>query len=309
MSESFAENVRAGASAFAGEFPVLLKDDAVVRVRYLGSGPRIIISHGNGLAIDAYRSFSAGLSARHQVVMFDFRHHGQSSPFKSFVRNWPQFVEDLERILAAIELKLGKAPTFGAFHSMSALTALLHAAERPTPWTGLVTFEPPVPPGKDHPLSDAFYDMHAKLAEGAARRRPTFAAPEDLARSFAGRDAFRRLNEQALHELASATLRPNVTGTFDLACDRDFEAETFRLGNLGDAWGRVSSLNLPVKVVAGIPGPDENHCLSKLARAIAKDGGFEFAEIPDATHFLQLERPSECIAAVEHFVQHHLQTL
>lgn len=291
------------AAEAAGQFPVRLDDGAEIQVRHLGKGPRIIVSHGNGFAIDAYREFWTLLSERHEVVMFDFRHHGRSTPFKAPVRNWPQFIRDFDTTLTAIGSRLGNAPTVGAFHSMSALTALLHAAQHAFPWKGIVAFEPPVPPPVGHPLAAALFKMYRELAEGAERRRSTFPDVETLVTSFASREAYRRLDRQALHQLAASTLRQRPDGTYELACERSFEAETFRLRCLDDTWRRVCSVNVPVMIVAGLPDANEDHCLRDLAHAIASEAGFEFAEIVDATHLLQLEHAAACAMVVERFIK------
>ncbi len=284
-------------------FVVTLEDGAYVVVRVHGRGPRLILSHGNGLAIDGYESFWRRLTGRYEVVMFDFRHHGQSSPFGARLENWPQFVRDFDRIIAEIARELGPAEPVGVFHSMSALTALIHASEHRTPWRAIVAFEPPVPPRPDHADFESFFALHRDLADGAARRREAFENVERLAGSFASRPSFRRMTSAALHRLAASTLRFNEkTGVYDLACARAFESETFRLRHLGDAWGRVCRVRLPVCVIAGEPSPDENQCLATVARRIADDAKFKFETIPDSTHFLQIERPEACVAAFERFV-------
>jgi pimeloyl-ACP methyl ester carboxylesterase len=283
-------------------FEVALPDGAGVCVRAYGSGPRLVMSHGNGLAIEAYRPFWSLLADRYEVVMFDFRHHGRSSPCRGPMRNWPTFIADFGHILAAIEGELGRADSVGAFHSMSSLTALLHAATHGASWRGLLAFEPPCPPPDGHPEFEPFFDMHRKLAEGAERRRPSFAAVEDLAASFARAGSFRRIDPPTLHGLAAATLRYDpAERRYDLACAREFEAETFRLRNLDGAWRKIGAVPLPVCIVAGIPDPDENRCLSNVARSLAAESGFEFQAVADATHFLQMERPRECAAIVDAF--------
>jgi pimeloyl-ACP methyl ester carboxylesterase len=298
-----AHHFKEGVPAPQRRFDVALEEGATIKVRVYGNGPRLILSHGNGLAIDAYAPFWERLIPRYQVVIFDFRHHGLSSPYQGPRQNWPQFIGDFGRVVAAIEDELGPAPSVGVFHSMSSLTALIHASENKTNWRALMAFEPPVPPQLDHPESQPFIDMHRDLAEGAARRRESFAHIEDLTRSLRRRHAFSRIDDQTLYGLAAATLRRNADrGVFDLACARGFESETFRLRNLGDAWGRVTAVKLPVCIVAGISGSDENHCLANVARCVARDGGFQFRDVQDATHFLQLERPQKCVAIVEEFV-------
>jgi pimeloyl-ACP methyl ester carboxylesterase len=300
--------VDTGAVAPRRVIEVALPDGAMVKLRVYGRGPRLVMSHGNGFAIDAYRRFWSSFLEHHEVVVFDFRHHGLSSPYQGAMQNWvrqnwARFVADFDVILAAIERELGPAKSVGVFHSMSSLTALLHASKNPTSWRGLIAFEPPAPPPPGHPEHEPFFEMHRNLAAGAARRRSSFATADELASSFARSNSFRRLSAEALHRLAEATLRWNdATGHYDLACAREFESETFLMRHLEDAWDRITSVSLPVCIVAGLPDPDENHCLSNVARSLAADGGFAFQCVPDATHFLQLERTCECAAIVDAFL-------
>ena len=284
-------------------FDVVLEDGANVIVRAYGHGPRLIMSHGNGLAIDGYKPFWSLLVDRYEVVMFDFRHHGLSSPFTKQIENWPQFIRDFELIISKIQSELGPQEPVGVFHSMSAITSLLHASEYTVPWRAIVAFEPPVPPRVDHKDYEPFFELHRQLAEGAARRRQAFASVDDLARSFGSRASFRRLTSERLYGLAASTLRfQPETNDYHLACEREFEAETFRLKNLGDAWGRVCKVSLPVCIVAGKPSEDENQCLATIAQRIADGAKFAFTSIPDSTHFLQIEQSAACVAALERFI-------
>ncbi|MGD9921092.1 MAG: alpha/beta hydrolase [Pseudorhodoplanes sp.] len=291
------------AAAPRRRFVIALEDGAEVVARVYGKGPRLVLSHGNGLAIDAYETFWQRLTGRYEVVMFDFRHHGLSTAYREPLQNWPQFIRDFDVVTTAIQCELGPAEAVGIFHSMSALTALIHASEYPTTWRGIVAFEPPVPPRPEHEDFEPFFSLHRDLAEGAARRRVSFESPERLATSFGSRPSFKRIDPQDLQRLSAATLRRNAqSGRYDLACAREFESETFRLRNLGDAWGRVGAASLPVHVVAGNPSSDENQCLATVACRIAQDGGFGFEAVADSTHFLQIERPAECVTAVERFI-------
>ena len=122
-------------------FDVILEDGATASVRAYGRGPRVICSHGNGLAADAFQSFWRLFVDDYQTVVFDFRHHGRSSPYRGAIpKVWPQLIRDYDAIMRGITRELGAAPSLGAFHSMSALTTLLHASEYESPWIGIVGF-------------------------------------------------------------------------------------------------------------------------------------------------------------------------
>src|SRR4051812_32637443 len=110
----------AAAPTFPGEraFDIRLEDGATASVRVYGRGPRIIASHGNGLAIDAFQNFWGAFIADFETVVFDFRHHGRSSLYRGVAHPWPQLVRDFDVILRGIADELGPAPSLGAFHSM-----------------------------------------------------------------------------------------------------------------------------------------------------------------------------------------------
>ena len=76
-----------------------------------------------------------------------------------------------------------------------------------------------------------------------------------------------------------------------LACERTFEAETFRLRDLDDPSGRVSSLGIPVTIVSAMA---QNPRCCRSSRRRGRAGGCAHRRVPDSTHFLQLERPQEC---------------
>jgi pimeloyl-ACP methyl ester carboxylesterase len=63
-------------------FDVDLEDDAKIRVRRHGNpdGMRLTVTHGNGFASDAYLPFWQLLMPNYDVLVFDFRNHGQNAP-------------------------------------------------------------------------------------------------------------------------------------------------------------------------------------------------------------------------------------
>ena len=101
-----------------------MDDGATVRVRRHGNlaGPRLLLSHGNGFAIDAYRPFWSLLMSRWEVVLFDMRNHGQNPLHGASGHTYPQFAADFERLATAIPEAFGRKPTVGVFHSLSAIT-------------------------------------------------------------------------------------------------------------------------------------------------------------------------------------------
>jgi pimeloyl-ACP methyl ester carboxylesterase len=172
---------------------------------------------------------------------------------------------------------------------------MLAASAGPAPWRALVAFEPPVPPPSGSALAMPFQDLHAALAAGAERRRTRFDDPGQLVRSFRRHRSFDRIGDAELDDLARATLRPaGEQRGYVLACERSFEAETFRLRDVDGAWDQVSSLDIPVTIVSSDPESGEPAVLPLIAEALAANGGYAHRRVPDSTHFLQIERPREC---------------
>ena len=71
-----------------------MSDGAAIRVRRHGNveGPRIVLSHGNGFAIDAYYPFWRYLLPDFDVIVYDQRNHGQNPfpPIWSYPNDrWP----------------------------------------------------------------------------------------------------------------------------------------------------------------------------------------------------------------------------
>src|SRR6476646_11941163 len=112
-------------------FEVPLDDGARIRMRRHGNpeGVRLFVTHGNGFAADAYYPYWRQLLSRFDVLVFDFRNHGQNVPVNPANHTYEQLVRDLERVVQAVRAELGARKTAGIFHSMSARTAMKHAIE------------------------------------------------------------------------------------------------------------------------------------------------------------------------------------
>src|SRR5260221_14743448 len=78
-------------------FDVDLEDGARIRVRRHGNpdGVRLTVTHGNGFAADAYLPFWQLLARSYDLLVFDFRNHGQNIPVEPANHNYTQFARDL----------------------------------------------------------------------------------------------------------------------------------------------------------------------------------------------------------------------
>src|ERR1700739_404090 len=78
-------------------FDVALDDGAKVRMRRHGNpdGVRLLLAHGNGLASDAYFPYWQHLLPAFDLLVFDFRNHGQNVPVAPSHHTYEQLTRDL----------------------------------------------------------------------------------------------------------------------------------------------------------------------------------------------------------------------
>jgi pimeloyl-ACP methyl ester carboxylesterase len=285
-------------------FDAVMSDGAVIRIRQHGNprGPRLLLSHGNGLAIDGYFPFWGPLREKYEVIVFDQRNHGQNPLGDPAAHTWARLVEDLEEICRAIGAKLGRRRAAGVFHSLSAVVSAAHALEYGRRFDALVLFDPPIHPREGHPLRYAQSDDKSSLASRARRRTERYRDPAELARGF--RRGFKHWVPEAYEMMARATLRRDPeTGDWTLACPRELEARIFSANADPALWPRMAHCPVPVKLVCGDPEHEQVAAPALIGRAMARELGLEYEAIPGTTHFLQIEKPAECIRAMESFLR------
>jgi pimeloyl-ACP methyl ester carboxylesterase len=285
-----------------------MEDGAIILVRQHGKadGPRLVLSHGNGLAIGGYLPFWRPLCERYEVLLFDFRQHGANPSNPAWAHDWPMFVRDMERIWGAINENFGARKTAGVFHSMSAICAILHTLEYGHRWDLLALFDPPFYARDGHPLRALNMSAKLDLAARAKRRRERYPSPDEFARQLASVPAFRRWVPEAYGLMAAATLRPDqASGAWQLACPRELEARIFESTADPTIWPRMAKMAVPVELICADPDAEDAGPPAMIGRAMAVELPIEYESIPDTSHFLQIERPRECIRIVEDFLTRH----
>ncbi|KZY34729.1 hypothetical protein A3731_18545 [Roseovarius sp. HI0049] len=275
---------------------VRLSDGGRVAIRRWGGEKpeRIVMSHGNGLAIDGFYEFATELMDHFEVVAFDMRSHGQSGPGEVVENPWPRFVADIPEIYEAIQTRFGEKPMHGAFHSLSSIATLMAQSQTPLGWRSLTLFEPPVPPVADVELLEEFEQAHRGLSRRTRARRRRFSGPERLVRSLRRSPTFGGIPDAVTHRLAEAMLYRadhDPEAPYELVCDPDLEANTFDIKLPREWWDGLASVQLPVQVVVGTTLGHDLPVLIRTASFLAQTFGFACAAVEGGGHLMQMQRP------------------
>ena len=278
---------------------VTVQGGYVVTLRRHGNpaGPRLIMSHGNGLAIDLYYPFWSLLQDDFDLVVYDLRNHGWNATGELSDHTVPTLVQDFDRVMEAIEAHFGKKPQVGVFHSISALASLLSPA-RGAGFEALVLFDPPLcRPGSTYEILEAASMRNAKMAR---QRANFFQSPQELEEILPYLPAFQRVVPGIFDLMARTTLRQRRDSPgYELRCPPEFESQIIEYATIYAVAVEFESMACPMRVVGADP---------TLAYSFWPT--FDFSElmlldydfIPESSHFLQLEKPEECVARLREFI-------
>ena len=273
-----------------------MSDGATVMVRRHGNprGPRLVLSHGNGFAIDAYFPFWRHFLHDCDVVVFDQRNHGWNPRHHKRGHTERQMADDMASILRAIVAEFGERPAVGAFHSLSTTVSLLHAMQHGCPWDVLVLFDPPLAPPPGHPQHSAARNFERGLHDWAQRRQRAFRDTAELARYFKGSRRLRRWVPGAAELMAGAITRPADNGAgIELVCPPEWEADIYLENANAPTWSILPRLVDRLLVVSSDYDAADVDPPGLVSKALISDFGIEVVPIGDTGHLLQIERPQE----------------
>jgi len=278
---------------------VRVDDDTVITLRRHGNpaGPRLVLSHGNGLAIDLYYPFWSLLADDFDLIVHDLRNHGWNPLGPLASHTLPALVRDHDKVLEAIDHVYGHEPKVGVYHSISALVTLL-SPNRGRDLAARVLFDPPVcKPGRG---LQQFEEATMRLTDMTRQRTPRFRSREQLASVLPVLPHFRNLVPGVPELFARTTLRACAgTDGYELCCPREYEAQITQYAGAFAVLVDFASLASPTKVIGADPTLPYSY-LPTLDSSQVFTVGYDF--LPGATHFLQLEQPQECVKLMRDFL-------
>jgi pimeloyl-ACP methyl ester carboxylesterase len=287
-------------------FEVPLDDGARIRMRRYGNpdGVRLLVTHGNGFAADAYYPYWRHLLSKFDVLVFDFRNHGQNVPIEPSNHHYEQLSRDLERVVQAVTAQLGAKKTAGIFHSMSGRTAMKHAIEVGWRWDALMLFDPPNVPPPGHPIYAAMEAFENRLTEFAMKRRRRFDSIEQLTEEYKKSRATERWIEGA-HELMARSVLRKVGNGYELVCAPENEATIYAQALTLNLWPKAGEFGGPVKLIGCDPNFKGAPATGPANQALGQEGGYDYEFVPGTGHLLQIEKPDECIHLTLAFLGKH----
>ena len=278
---------------------VRVDSETVILLRRHGnpSGPRLVLSHGNGLAIDLYFPYWSLLLNKFDLVVYDLRNHGWNEVSPQEDHNVPRLIADHDAVLDAIDQKYGEKAQAGIFHSLSALVSLL-SPTRGARYSGLLLFDPPLcKPGRSY---EEFEQAAIRTAGLARRRTDRFSNREKFSEVLPFLPPFQRFVPGAHQLMAETTLRESKGEGYELRCPREYEAQIVDYAGVFGVAVDFEALRCPVKVMGADPTAPFSY-LPSLDMSDIMSVNYDF--LPDATHFLQLEQPERCAEATLEFLQ------
>ena len=279
---------------------VRLDADAVTTVRQHGnpSGPRIVLSHGSGLAADLYYPFWSLLADDYDLIIYDLRNHGWNSVGAQSDHNIPTLIRDHDIILESIDRAYGSKPTVGIYHSLATLITLLSFSRF---YSALILFDPPLTrPGASQ---TELHDAAERAAAQIRRRGQRFERREDFVELLGIFPTFKRAVPGVHDLMARTTLRQSASGEgYELRCPREYEAQLMDYGRSFFPLLDLDLIACPAKIIGADPTLPHAY-LPALDQQLASAMDYDF--IPEATHFLQLEKPAECVAVAREFLERH----
>jgi pimeloyl-ACP methyl ester carboxylesterase len=289
-------------------FEVPLEDGARIRMRRHGNpdGVRLLVTHGNGFAADAYYPYWRHLLSKFDVLVFDFRNHGQNVPVTPSNHNYAQLSRDLERVVQEVKAKLGPNKTAGIFHSMSGRTAMKHAVEIGWRWDALVLFDPPDVPPPGHPQYAAMEVFENRLTEWAKGRRRRFASVQELVDEYKGLRTTRNWVDGEHELMARSVLRRSLDGNgYELTCAPENEAAIYAQALTLNLWPKAAEFGGPVKLIGCDPYMKGGTATGPANQALGIEGGYDYSFVEGTGHLLQIEKPEECIRLTLEFLAKH----
>jgi pimeloyl-ACP methyl ester carboxylesterase len=259
-----------------------------------GDGPPLVFAHANGFPPATYRRLLQGLSGDFRVAAFAARPlWPESSPYD--VSSWGDLADDLQRAMR----RRGLERVIAVGHSLGGVLSILAAANDPGLFSALALVDPVVFARFQTlfwgTLKNFGIGHRLPLIRGARRRRDRFPDLDAVRAAYAGKSVFSTWDPRVLDDYVQAAFRDVGNGEVVLRYSKAWEARIFEL-TPASVWKDLRRVSVPMLVVHG--ALSDTFIVGAANRVRREVPNATVVELPDVTHFLPMERPSEVAAAI-----------
>lgn len=270
--------------------------------RYANPGkPRVLVSHGNGFAIDGYRAFWLLLADDFELVLFDQRNHGRNPLGPRQTHSISAMAHDHMAVREAVERHFGPRFTAGLFHSVSSIASIRASLELQAQWDALVLFDPPLIAPEGNPLRQKGQRIDDILAEFARSRPHHFDDPAEQAQIYR-QQVGREWVAGADLDMARAVTRPDPAGGYELCCPGEYEAGIYLDNAAFDSYAVLPALRQPTLIIGADPSHGRPMPPALVGPEAAATHGIPHIVVPGTGHMLQIEKPDIVAGHARRFV-------
>jgi pimeloyl-ACP methyl ester carboxylesterase len=183
-----------------------------------------------------------------------------------------------------------------AGHSKGGAAILLAEQRRPGTFGSVYLFEPVVLPPTVRSQMGADEGGANPLAEGALRRRPTFASRDEAFENYRSKPPLSVLDPEALRAYVDHGFADQPDGTVTLKCRPEVESAVFRMGGLHHAFEHLGEVQCPVTI--GIGAVDAFGPAAAGPPIVEALPHGTLDELPDLGHFGPLQDPARLAAHI-----------
>jgi pimeloyl-ACP methyl ester carboxylesterase len=258
------------------EVPIEGGAGLVIRRHANPEKPRLLLSHGNGFAIDGYRALWKLFADDFELVLFDQRNHGRNPLGPIETHSVAAMAGDHLVVQKAVREAFGPRFTAGLFHSVSSIASIRASLDHQAQWDALILFDPPLIAPEGNELRAKGQRIDEILSDFARKRPQHFNDPSEQAAIY--RDQIgREWVEGADMDMAQAVTRPDPAGGYMLSCPGEYEA--------------LSALRQPTLIIGADPHHGRPMPPALVGPVAAREHGLPHIIVPGTGHMLQVEKP------------------
>ena len=253
--------------------------------------PAVMLSHATGFHGRCFNPVVESLNTDYECTSFDFRGYGDSNLVNDWPVAWQGYCDDALAITKSLQ---NKNQIIAVGHSMGATALVMAALIEPELYKALILYEPIIFPESMRNAQTASHQP-SPLAEGARRRRTTFASRDEAFANYSSKPPMNVFDEKSLRAYVDfgfndVRIAETNENCVVLKCNPEHEARTYETGTSHETWEQLHLLRVPTWIVAGAVAPMQPSSWSELiAKKIPNS---KFIQWPDAGHFGPMQQPA-----------------